>query len=88
MSRRDLAVLGAAACVACCVAPVLGALGVIAALGVAGAWVFGVASLVVAVAVAVVLIHARRRGARRPMCTTAATPVAITRKRDTSHATK
>jgi hypothetical protein len=54
--------VGAAACAACCAAPVLGLLAGITVLGIVGTVFFGIAAAVVAVlAAAAVLVRRRRR---------------------------
>lgn len=72
--------VGAAACAACCVGPIIG---LVSALGIGTALsglIFGAAGLIIAGAVALLLVHRRRRGQRllplrqRP---TAAAPVQL-----------
>lgn len=65
MSRRGLAGLAAAACIACCAGPILVAVGGIAALGVLGSIAFGVAALVVAAGVIGAVLTVRSRVRRR-----------------------
>jgi hypothetical protein len=68
--KTSLGVLGvgAAACAACCAGPILGFLAATGIASVLGAVVFGVAGLVVVLAVAAVLYQRRRRRAQQ--CTT------------------
>jgi mercuric ion transport protein len=61
VSRRELAGLAAAACVACCAGPILAAVGGIAALGLLGSIAFGVAALVVPAGVIGAVLTARAR---------------------------
>jgi hypothetical protein len=61
-SRRQIIGFAAAACVACCIGPILGVLGAIAALGLVASLLFGVgAVLVAALAVAALVVVRRRR---------------------------
>ncbi len=65
-ARRDgfgILGIGAAACVVCCAAPILGVLGGLSIVGLAGTFVVGLAGLAVtiAAAVAVAVVRARRR---------------------------
>jgi hypothetical protein len=65
MSNRQIIGLAAAACVACCIGPILGLLGAIATLGLVSSLFIGVAGvIVVAAAVAAFIPLRRRRGQR------------------------
>jgi hypothetical protein len=78
--RRDLAVFGAVACVACCAGPILGVLGGIGALGLVSSLFIGVAGLLIAVAAAVAFVVIRRRRARALVPETGAVPVELSRR--------
>ncbi len=64
MSRRELAALGARACLACCAGPILAVIGGLGALGLVRSLFMGVTGLVVAVAAGSAVEVLRRRGAR------------------------
>lgn len=68
--------IGAAACAACCAAPILAILGGATIVGVAGTLFVGVASLLVAVVAAVAYVVVRRR--RSIAHTAENTPVPVT----------
>jgi hypothetical protein len=77
-SRTSLGVLGAgaAACAVCCAGPVLGFLAATGVASALGAVIFGLAGLIVVLAIAAVVGYRRRR--RRTRCAPAdAEPVAI-----------
>lgn len=81
MSRRELLGLGAVACVACCIGPILAVLGAITALGVGATILFGAAALLITAAVAglaVVMVRRRRRSCM-PRSGTVAVDLARTR---------
>jgi hypothetical protein len=62
VSNRQVLGLAAVACAACCIGPILGVIGAIAALGVISSLFIGVAALVVAaVAVATFIVVRHRR---------------------------
>ena len=61
MNRREVIGFAVAACVACCIGPILGVLGAIAALGLASTIVIGTTGLLVAVAAVAAFIVVRRR---------------------------
>lgn len=67
--------VGAAACVACCAGPILGFLAAAGVASVLGAAAFGVAGLLVVLAIAAVLWPRRRHRARQ--CGNAAGPVPL-----------
>lgn len=72
MSRREIVGFAAAACVACCIGPILALLGAIAALGVAATVLIGLGGLAItAAAIAGIVIARRRRRACPPI------PVAV-----------
>lgn len=60
--------LGAAACVACCAAPILAFLGGAGVAGIASIWLIGSAGLVIAAASAAAFVLVRRRRARPAAC--------------------
>lgn len=75
--------LGAAACVACCVGPILAFLGGIGVLGVASTWLIGGAGLLIAAAAAVALLVVRRRQQTSSSTSPVEpTPVELTRRAD------
>lgn len=76
MKRNNAAVVGVgAACVACCVGPIVGLLAAIGIGTAAGVTLFGMFGLLVA-AVGVILI-ARRRTRRKAACSAQVEPVPI-----------
>ena len=75
MSRRGTLGLGAAACVVCCIGPILGVLGAIAALGLAASILIGVGGLIIAAVVTVSFVFIRHR--RRVSCAVASEPVPV-----------
>jgi hypothetical protein len=75
VNRRELLGFAAVACVACCVGPILGVLGAIAALGVASTLFVGVAGLAITATAIASFIVVRNR--RTSSCATGAEPVAI-----------
>jgi hypothetical protein len=63
VSNRQIIGLAVAACVACCIGPILGVLGAIIALGVVSSVFIGLAGLLIATAaVAASVLVRRRRG--------------------------
>jgi len=84
LGRSDKAVLGvgAAACVACCAAPLTAAFAAIGLGTVAGFAVFGALALAIGAAAAV-LVGLRRRRQAAAACATSAAPVAVTIGRGT-----
>ena len=77
-ARRDGAAIvgmGAAACAVCCAGPILGFLAAIGLGTAAGFALFGVAGLLIALAIELVLYIRRRR--RNPTCAPAAEVVAV-----------
>lgn len=70
--RLSLVGVGAAACVACCAAPVLAFLGGLSIAGIAGVWLIGGAGLVIAAVAAGTYVVLGRRG-RAHACTVACT---------------
>jgi hypothetical protein len=68
MSSGRLVGLAAVACVACCIGPIVGALGGIAVLGLASTLLIGAAGLVIAAAAATVavVVYRRRRATLSP----------------------
>ena len=74
MTRREKLGLAVVACVACCVGPILGVLGAIAALGLAASLLIGLAGLVIAAAATVAFVVVRRR---RRSCALPAEPVPV-----------
>jgi hypothetical protein len=68
MSTRQVIGLAAFACVACCIGPILGVLGGVAALGVLGNAFIGVSELAIAAvaALAFVLVRRKRRTVSEP----------------------
>jgi len=61
MSRREILGFVAAACVACCIGPILAVLGAIAALGVGSTVSIGLAGLLVGAALIAAVVVVRRR---------------------------
>ena len=62
MSRRQIIRFAAVACVACCIGPILGGIGAIAALGLVASLLIGVGAVLVApLAVATLVVVRRRR---------------------------
>jgi hypothetical protein len=76
MSRREVLVFAAAACVACCIGPILGGLAAIVALGLASAVLIGADGLIIVAAAAAAFVHVRRR--RTSSCSTEQVPVELT----------
>ena len=72
MSRREILGFAAAACVACCIGPILG---VLAALGLASTLLIGAAGLIIAGAAATSFVLVRRK--RTSSCSTAAEQVPV-----------
>lgn len=73
--------LGAAACIACCAAPILAFLGGLSLAGAAATWFIGGAGLIIAALAAVAYLYVRSRRSRS--CATDAgpvQPVELTRK--------
>ncbi len=71
---RKILGLGAIACIACCIGPILGVLGAIGLATIGGVALFGVAGL----AVALFALPVLRRAPRRPGgCTPNTDPVAV-----------
>lgn len=66
MNRSRLAGIGAAACIACCAAPLLLAAGGVTALGVVGTLVLGIGALAAAGVLAASLVVAHRRQRTTP----------------------
>ena len=66
MSRRELLGFAALACVACCIGPILGGLGAIAALGVVSTVFIGIGGLVIATVAMAAFVVVRRRRTRSP----------------------
>lgn len=79
MSRREILGFVAAACVACCIGPIVAALGAIAALGVVSTIVIGVAGLLIAAAVVAAVVVARHRRPSACAIETETVPVELTR---------
>ena len=75
MSRREVLGVAAAACVACCIGPILGVLAAIAALGLASTILIGVAGLLIAAAATTAFVLVRRK--RTSSCSTAVEPVPV-----------
>lgn len=77
MSIRQVVALAAVSCVACCLGPIVGVLGGVAALGVVStAWIGLVGMLIAASALAALfVVRRRRRGCVRPETET---PVRLT----------
>jgi hypothetical protein len=75
VSSRQIVGLAAVACAACCVGPILGVLGTIAALGLVSSLFIGAAGLIVAAAAVAALIAARRR--RATGCSVEVGPVPV-----------
>jgi hypothetical protein len=75
VSRREIIGFAAIACVACCIGPMLGVLGSIAALGAVSTVFIGVAGFALALAAIATFIVVRRR--RANSCATDTDPVAI-----------
>ena len=75
MSRRETFGLAAVACAACCIGPILGTLGAIAALGLAVSILVGVGGLIIAAVVAASFALIRR--GRRRTCAAASEPVPV-----------
>ena len=75
MSRREILGYAAAACVACCIGPILGVLAAIAALGLASTILIGAAGLVIAAAAITVFVLMRRK--RTSVCSSAAEQVPV-----------
>lgn len=73
MRRSRLAGIGAAACVACCAAPLLLAAAGVTAIGVVGTLVLGIGALAAAGVLAVSLIVAHRHQHTTPTTTTQVT---------------
>ena len=82
MSNRNIVGFAALACVACCIGPILGLLGTVAALGVVSAPFIGVAGFAIATAAIGALIVVRRRRARQ--CATTPEPVPVEFSRTTT----
>ena len=63
MNRRELAAVGAAACVACCIGPLLGVLAGVGVLGLVSTMFIGAVGVAIAVAAAAawLLVKHRRR---------------------------
>lgn len=73
MSRREILGYAVAACVACCVGPILGVLAPIAALGLASTILVGAVGAIAAAAAAFVLVRRRRKSS----CSTAAEQTSV-----------
>ena len=80
MSNRQVLGLAAVACAACCVGPILGVLGAVAALGLMSSLLIGSAGLVVAVAAAAAFIAVRRHRAKGCNLKTSPVPVELGRR--------
>ncbi len=80
MSRRELLGFAAAACVACCIGPVVGALGAIATLSFVATMLIGSAGLLIAAAAIALVFVLRRRRARPCSATSAPSAVELTRR--------
>jgi hypothetical protein len=74
VSRREALGLAVAACVACCIGPILGILGAIAAVGVAASVLIGLAGLIIGSTATVALVVVRRR---RRSCVLPAEPALV-----------
>lgn len=84
MTPRDAAASGgfvAAACVACCAAPIIGALGVTAGVAATAGIFLGLAAAVTVALVGVAWIAARRSRHERPDPTPTSVPVAAPTRR-------
>jgi len=81
MSRREIIGFAVVACVACCVGPIVGILGAIAALGVASTVLIGAAGLAVEAAAVAALVIVRRR--RTDTCRNDPSTVAVALGRQT-----
>lgn len=81
MSHREILGFAAVACAACCIGPILGVLGAIAALGVISTLFIGVAGFAIAAGAIAVFVIVRRRRAR--MCATDSEHVAVELTRPT-----
>ena len=79
MSARQMITLAAAACVACCIGPIIGLLGAVAAAGILSTIWTGLLGVAIAVGAITATVIVRRR---RTRCATAeiGTPVALTSK--------
>jgi hypothetical protein len=75
VSRREVLGFAAAACVACCIGPILGVLAAIAALGLASSVLIGAVGLIVAAAAVAAFVIVRRR--RTSSCSTATEQVPV-----------
>lgn len=78
--RRDGAAIvgiGAAACAACCIGPILGVLAAIGLTTVAGVVLFGAAGLLVALLALVVVVRRRRRSTRAGCGTPPSDPIRV-----------
>jgi hypothetical protein len=62
-STRKLLGLGALACIACCIGPILGLLGAVGIATIAGTLTFGIAGLAIAL-LAIPLLRTRRAASR------------------------
>lgn len=70
--------IGAGACVACCIGPIVALLGALAALGVVATFLLGAAGLLIAAASLVALVAVRRR---RATPSAEPVPVGLTHRR-------
>lgn len=78
MSRREILGFVAAACVACCLGPILAVLGVIAALGVVSTAFIGLAGLLVGAALIAAVVVVRRRRPRECRVEPETVPIELT----------
>lgn len=69
--------LGAAACVACCVGPILAFLGGLGVAGIVSSWLIGGSGFVIAAVAAFASVAVRRRRARPACAAGAAEPVPV-----------
>jgi fatty acid desaturase len=79
-SPRRIVGLAAVACVACCIGPILGVLGAIAALGLVASLLFGVGAVLVAALAVAALVVVRHRRAEDSSAYVRPVPVELGRR--------